>query len=299
MKERLSLVFTEGSRLSTLRMGFESLWKNSRFKDHEVVLVADHIDDPVEDLYLDRTGQNGRTVREWLEKGGWHDKLNLKVFDDYEFGSRMHLVDAPESMKMHMQRAFEGWNYGVTKASHDWVCMSDTDCYFAPDWDYNLMKHFDGYIPMKYVFVPVYGFPVVGKSWDQWLDDHKGHAGWAQIYMVGEENMNRHLTERGVLEVYEKRKLDKVVLEHASHRREVWHNCVVYWRGVLDAIAKTSMGGGVYDDCFPRMPDVRLDDYLWKKLGIIKVGVLDSFVFHLKRFRENPNISWGFKFIGD
>lgn len=266
INERFSVVLTVHDRLSTLKFFLGSVYKNSRFRDHEIILVADRIDDPCPDEWLDIEEHKGWSVRRWLKEGEWFSKLNIQL----------HERNCPKGIK-DMYRC---WNYGAQWAKNKWlVVVMNDDYYMCPDWDYNVLKHLQEYDPLKYVFVSAYIHIV-------WFDHVEQEYAGMHYYRT-DPNPQVPVYESNLLKFFEERKKQNlerfpsgVFIEQCGDRHELmWVPIYVH----KDLFWKVD---GFQEEDFPSSCDLHFDDSLRDQLGIMKVGCLDSFFVHNTRRKK-------------
>ncbi len=263
--ERFSIVLSVHDRLSTLNFFLNSIYKNSRFKDHEIVLVADRIDDHCSDDWLDIDNHKGWSIRKWLNEGDWLNKLNVVI----------HEIGCPAGK----EKIYESWNYGVSRATNDWLAVSlGYDFYWGFDWDYNILKHIYEYDHMKNIFVSVWTAIV---QFDYQIDVDSEKAG----RKFWKADLNLPVRESNLLNFFEKKRKQNfqhypsgVFLEHCAHRHELLY-CPIYIH--KDLFKK--IGG--FKEKSHYAGDLNFDDKLGK-IGVMKIGCLDSFFAHCTRIRE-------------
>lgn len=330
MEDRISIVVAERNRLSTTRIILGSIYKNSRFKDHEIVFVGDRIDDPVVDWA--RVGDY-KTLREYLPY--WQKKF--PNFTLVEGDWNREAIDPPSRVRTPV---YESLNAGIDRASNDWIMVVGSDEYYCPDWDYNMIKHFGEYNAHEHVFIPIWG--VLCHPWgdgpegydpEYRPDDHLGTLGHAQMYIPRKIWKKQALRESQLNEIAEKtieareKKGQLLVVEPCGHRWQLFYWNMVVHKTVMEAMKKVTVGAGAFganrqpgpecekcrftqegghgecDEslgyCHREMHaalDIEFDDLLWKELGVKKVGCLDSIMFHIKSYRHTVGRPDSFEF---
>lgn len=322
MDERISIVVAERNRLSTVRIILGSIYKNSRFKDHEIVFVGDRIDDPVVDWA--RVGDY-KTLREYIPY--WQKRF--QNFTLVEGDWNREDIDNPKWIRTPV---YESLNAGIDHASNDWIMVVGSDEFYCCNWDVNMIRHFGEYNAYEHVFIPVWGVLCCphgdgpdGYDPDYHPDDHLGSAGHVACYIPRKVWRKHPLMESQLNEIYEKNKKDEVLVEPCGHRWQLFYWNMVVHRSVMEAMKKITIGEGAfgvsrkpgsYCDscrflfnkgshaeqdpegmnycngekyCIREMHaglDMEFDDLLWKELGVKKVGCLDSIMFHIKSYRH-------------
>lgn len=279
MSERLSIVLAEHNRASCLKFYFGSMLKHSRYRDHEIVFIGDLIDEPIPEGWLAYPDDKGITMREYLQRD-WIDKFNIQI---HEF-KRPNVPWGRGSQDYAI-----AYNQGVKHASHDWIVTQlDSDCYFFPDWDINVIKHFSEYDHNKYMFTGVMcGFDL----WHRENELGYKHLGkdFFDVRYYTEGKTKVPLRESTLMRFYEKIKRDneghEIFIEPPGNRFVLGWLALYVHRDIYEKV------GGYRED----MPgfkgaDIAFDDALRDKAGVMKVGCLQSFIFHNGQYTRQQDM---------
>lgn len=268
MHEKLSIILAEHNRASCLKFYFSSMLKHSHYKDHEIVFMGDLMDEKIPDKWLAYSEDKGITMREYLKRD-WMDKFDIKI---YEFKRpNVPWTRGPEDFGI-------AYNQGIEYASNDWIVTQlDSDCYFFPDWDINVVKHFNEYDHNKCIFTGVMcGFDLWGRK------DQLGFKHMDEKFFDVRENSRKDprssLCESVLMKFYEKIKKDNE--GHEIYTENPGHRVVLGW---LALYAHRELYKRIkYREDRPGLKtgvDIQFDDALFNE-GIKKVGCVQSFIFH-------------------
>jgi len=199
---------------------------------------------------------------------------------------------------------YECWSYGVDRAKNDWVMILGSDDFMSPEWDSNIIKRFPQYNHNNYVFQPVFGF--ISRPRDdpslppgEVPDDHPNHPGWKALYIYYKTQEHKPLLESMVYDHYYRNRVDNVFIEQGGHRSDIGYWATVVHMDVVDKIRPLNLNHQLFDwrhvmDEYEfngktkGALDIDFDDKL-NDVGVLKVGVLDSFFYNLKHYRQNPD----------
>lgn len=252
-----SIVVKVHDRLCTLDIMFHSIYKNST-DTHEIILMADKPDDIADPIY-NHTGDPNMTMTKWVEeqKKTWLKDKPIKFirFDD-------------RPGKMDLYRAY---NHGFkSHATSDWFCaLANCDFYYCPNWDKQIIHEIPKHDYHKHVWVPLY-FHSCGIQ-----DENIGYRSYTPLIQL-----ERRIKESDLIQYAESRKGKGTYKEICGERKLTWAPMIIH-RDLYNQI-----GGFTEDPPYPDAQDLHFDDNLRDKLGIYKVGCLESMVYHFNAFRS-------------
>lgn len=276
-EHRISVVLTDSRCLSRIRISLGSLLKNTHYRGHEIVFVGDRIwQDCIEGYEVEGYSNILEYLTYWIPK-----------FVDAGFKFSLHVGDWNRDKIDGLPPVYECYSYGVEESRNDWVLVIGADKYLSPSWDYNIIKRLDQYDRQKFVFQPVVCECYIMSdeaeeehSRDQF--DYESMLGFRPLWKF--EGMKYRESE--LIQHYEQELKDCVAIEKPSQRRILGFMNQVTHKDVTNKMRQFSLNGEMFNwqrkanEEFPKALDLEYDDNLLK-IGVQKVGCLDTFIFHL------------------
>lgn len=299
---KISVIFTSRIRLSACRYSLYAIWKNSYFKDHEIVFVGDRITDPPEDRY--KVGDYAN-LEQYLNEF-WIPKFEDSGFTFSLFKGDWNRDDLDDVDHKRIP-CYECWSYGVDKAKNNFILVVGDDDFMGPNWDYHILKRVPHFDPSKHIFQPVFCNPHIprnqpspGMSIQEWgdvhgFDDDRPWApGWKAFYRDRGKWYAEPMKESELLAHYNHHARNGVFVEQTARRFKLGYWCSVVHKEVIDKVRPLTHNHQMYN--WQRIPnygdfnealDCKFEEHC-SKVQVQKVGCLDSFFYNLTQWRFAP-----------